>query len=175
LTPKHAHHQEEGALNADVLANGFFVFLKEYLTHLRTDHGHLAAVADVEVVDETAAAELHGPHAGEVGVFAVDVEGFVFGAPVHGVVARQEVARRQDGYFGNGAPDGVHVVVGELHEAAGLKALVGNAGALRPHEHAVFGNVEAGNHAVFEAVARPEQHHQHKDAPEHAKRRQERP
>ena len=94
-----------------------------------------------------------------------------FSAVLHSEGAVERAAGQDNGRLGHFARQRRHIVVGELNEAAHLQPRVGHAGALRSRRNTAFlATSNSFSTPLRKAPARPQQHHQHKNAPVHAKR-----
>src|SRR5262249_52980006 len=132
----HTHDLESDAPDLHAGADRIFARREQLVDRAAGNHGHLAAFAGVERVEEAAAHYQHGSHLLGLGGAADDLEASVPLTARHRDAA-EVVARRQRGDAGDAAPQGLHVGVVEGDEAPGLEAAVRQLRPLRPDEDGV--------------------------------------
>ena len=178
LAPVDAHHGERHALNLDVAPQDLLLPVKQQLPHALADHGHLAAIFQVALVDVTPLHDDNGVDVLVHGHVAVDpaccglqpVGDVVAAPPASELVPRRHGLQRGRVFFQER-----HVHGGQFNATPPGISLVREAGRLAPQERAVLDAVaHVGFDAFLQAVGRPHRDEDHEEPPAHAQRTQQR-
>jgi hypothetical protein len=153
-----------------VIADCLFVSVEENLSHPGTDDGNLASLFEIQRIQKPALFDGERLDVPDLGVIPHDVEATgldASGDVVAGAEAAELIARSDDRRLGDLPPNCFGILIVELEGAPWRQPPIGFAGPAGPNIETVGGAVrESGGGSVLKTLARPQENHEHEDAPE---------